>query len=128
MHNPYYFVKCRYSRLVTSYKQCWSACVIDEYNQTLPVFIYCPVMMYKYYYEGKYIHKEVFKNIPHFIKTKLLVNYLHYGLLCTMIMYSLANERLFLQFLIIWYQKKIQKNQYVINFIYILLSADRKSM
>ena len=25
---------------------CWSTCEVDEYNQALPVFLYCPAMMH----------------------------------------------------------------------------------
>ena len=52
--------------------------------------LYCLHMMYKYYYclgfptiehneEGKIIHNEAFKNIPHFIKTCLRVDFIKDG-------------------------------------------------
>ena len=47
-------------------------------------------MMYKYYYrlvflpikhndEGKYIHNEIFNNIPHLIKTRQRVDFIQDG-------------------------------------------------
>ena len=70
--------------------QCWRIWVVNEENQALHMVLYCSHMMYKYYYhlecypikhneEEKYIHNEVFNNIPHFIKKRLHVYYLQYG-------------------------------------------------
>ena len=59
---------------------CWSLCAFDEDKLYLPMVLYRSGMIYKYYSllgvfpikhieEGKDIHNEIFKNIPHFIKT-----------------------------------------------------------
>ena len=56
----------------------WRACAVNEENWYLPIVLYCSHMMYQYYSrlgffpikhneEGKYIHNEIFNNIPHFI-------------------------------------------------------------
>ena len=76
--------------------QCWCACAVIEENRALPMVMYCSHIIYKYYYrlrfypikhneEGKDIQNKIFINIPHFIKTRLRVDCLQDGLLCTII-------------------------------------------
>ena len=70
--------------------QCWIACAVNEENQALCIVLYCSHFMYKYYSrfgflpikhneKGKYIHNEIFNNIPHFIKNRLHVDCLQDG-------------------------------------------------
>ena len=58
--------------------QCWRACEVNEEGQDLPMVIYCSGIMYKHYSylgfpqikhnsEGKYVHNEIFNNIPYLI-------------------------------------------------------------
>ena len=67
--------------------QCWCACAVEKYNQSLPLVLYCSGIMYKHYprlgvltikisEEGKNIHNEILNNIPHIIKNCLHVNFL----------------------------------------------------
>ena len=76
--------------------KCWRACAVNEENLTIPMFLYCYGMMYKYYSclwffpikhneEGKYIHSEIFNSIIHFIKNRLHVYCIQDSFLCTRI-------------------------------------------
>ena len=64
--------------------QCWCSCAVDEDKRALPMVIYCSDMIYNYYScldfpptknntEGKDIHNEIFKNIPHYSKNFLVL-------------------------------------------------------
>ena len=78
------------SDLLLQMVQCWRECKVDVENQYLSMVLYCSHMMYSYYYrilftpiklnEGvKYIHNEIFNNIPHFIKNHLHGDCIQYG-------------------------------------------------
>ena len=68
----------------------WRACTVNEKKRDLPIVMYCLGMMYKYYYwlgffkikqsgERNYIHNEIFKYTPHFMKNCSPINCLQYG-------------------------------------------------
>ena len=68
--------------------QCWSACAVNEKNQALPMVMYCSHIMYTYYShigflpikhneEGKDTHNEIFKDIPHFIRSVCMLIVFH---------------------------------------------------
>ena len=65
--------------------QFWRECAFYETKWDIPTVLYYSGMMFKYYSrlgflpikryeEGKYIHNEIFKNIPHFIKKRLHID------------------------------------------------------
>ena len=107
---------------------CWSASKIDKDNWSLPVILYCSAMMYKYYSflvfilvkhneKVKYILKEAFNNLQHFIKNIIHVNCIRIGFVrCN---YTLLIRK---QEVIIHIHNSMipmalcQKNQCVINF------------
>ena len=70
--------------------QCLRTCSVNEENWALYIVLYCSHMMYEYNYclgfspikhneEGKYIHNEIFNNIPHFIRNRQRVDFLQDG-------------------------------------------------
>ena len=70
--------------------QCWFSCVVGKEKRSLPMVLYCSVIIYKYYSrlgfipikhneEGGNIHNEIFNILPHFIQNCPRVNFLHDG-------------------------------------------------
>ena len=69
--------------------QCWCTCTVNVENSDLPMVLYFSQMMNKYYShlgfspikhneEEKYIHNQIFNNIPHFIKNRMHVDFIQY--------------------------------------------------